>query len=1504
MRKVSTHSVSGGVWGALRRIAGKERTSNMSASPEGPHTSSAPSLMSASLWRSVFAAGILLGLAALLAWALLPGTLLAEAEEEVLVSSLGEQGGSTAAVGGSGNRAVAQKFWVPRVRDYTLTEVTLNFSSSAGGVSVAVHEVDGRNPAASSLYELTAPENTGSGNRTFTAPEDATLTEGTSYFVVVTASSRRTLAMTTSNDQTGIAGWNVADTSRLHTADGSWGDSHFVVRMQLKGTAHPSTHSTLTRLRLKNDDGDSVDITPNFWEETTEYTASVGGGVDEITLNATPRDDRGTVEYLDGDDNTIEDAATSTDGMQVSLDDVTSIIKVKVTAEATSTPSTIYTVAVTRNVSAQTLVSTLLQPSAIINGLSGTDRRHEIAQKFRVPQGDDYRLTAMKVRVDTAQVNIDVAIHAANGNKLYDLERDGGNLNKAFKAPEASVLKANTSYSVVISGLRSNRHLEMTTSSNQTGLNGWTVDNSSLIRNSGSWSSFGRVAKMTLTGKRGLSADATLSDIAFTDDDGDDIAFTDSDSDDVSTTPSNFNAQTSHYTAVVDGDTETVTVTATTSHPTAKVEYIDGEGDEIEDAATSTDGMQIALARGRNTIGARVSASNTDVTLTYTFVVERASPATGRPTISGRPVVGQTLTSDTSGISDDDGLTNVTYSYQWLRGADRIAIPGATNSTYTLQAADRGHRIRVRVTFTDDTGSEESLTSQHTHNVMQSTGRTTAPLLEAATVKDTRLVLTYDVALATFSLPDTGAFTLETDGSATTTVSSLAIRGNRVVLTLSESVSFGEELRINYTVPEAGSLQDADGNKAEALVDTLVANQTPGTLVANKNGSPGNYSSPAHYTALVGTSLVYYTHSQAQQFTTGGSQAGYTLDSIEAGLGIRGSTGVPKLTIFSDSSGEPGTELYTLTNPTNIGWGTNSRAEYNRFTAPDGAVLAPNTSYWVVFETDTYDTTTTNWFLTWATNSGDEDSASAADWTIGDNRSIKFTESGAWEPHASVHRITVQGSVIPLPDTSLAAIDITAGNGHPTFLEPDFRYQTTHYSVYATNSTTEVTLSGTAGDSEATVDYLDGQGHALTDANDTEDGMQMALGVGHVTFQIRVTAPDGVRSGTYTIVLTKLAQPGVVVSNFDVRSENHRTARSRHAQAFKTGAHPTGYLLSQVEFNQNSDSQDVLVRVASRRADQLIPDLSDPDTVITLSNPETINANTLNRWTAPEGTFLKPNQTYYIVITNAAGTGPAPGQIEQTVDRDDDESRAPGWSVADHRLSIPGGGHSWHLVTANVLKVQVFGTIIASNDTTLAGLDMLDNEDNPIGLTPQFSRTRKNYTANIANEVDQVTFNATARHPSATVKYLTGSHVLTDADDTKEHMQVDVPGESLLVRILVTAENGHDEKIYVVQIRREENANSPATGSPTITGTARVGQTLTADTSGISDDDGLTNVTYSYQWLRDDTEISGATGSTYTLVASDADNTIKVKVTFTDDDGNEESLTSEATDSVGQAGGL
>ena len=75
--------------------------------------------------------------------------------------------------------------------------------------------------------------------------------------------------------------------------------------------------------------------------------------------------------------------------------------------------------------------------------------------------------------------------------------------------------------------------------------------------------------------------------------------------------------------------------------------------------------------------------------------------------------MGETLTADTSGIEDADGLANATFSYQWVvtDGGTELDIEGAKGASYTLIDIDAGLRFKVRVTFTDDGGNEETLTS-------------------------------------------------------------------------------------------------------------------------------------------------------------------------------------------------------------------------------------------------------------------------------------------------------------------------------------------------------------------------------------------------------------------------------------------------------------------------------------------------------------------------------------------------------------------------------------------------------------------------------------------------------------------------------------------------------------------------------------------------------------------------------------------------------------------------
>ena len=150
-----------------------------------------------------------------------------------------------------------------------------------------------------------------------------------------------------------------------------------------------------------------------------------------------------------------------------------------------------------------------------------------------------------------------------------------------------------------------------------------------------------------------------------------------------------------------------------------------------------------------------------------------------------------------------------------------------------------------------------------------------------------------------------------------------------------------------------------------------------------------------------------------------------------------------------------------------------------------------------------------------------------------------------------------------------------------------------------------------------------------------------------------------------------------------------------------------------------------------------------------------------------------------------------------------------------------------------------------------------------------------------------------------------------DDTDTSER-QADVPGSGdrehtitgldngveYTVRAMAYNDNGVGVPSSEVRGTPEAPPNSPARGAPTISGTAQVGETLTADTGGIEDDDGLADAVYSYQWLADGADIAGATSDTYTPVADDVGKAIKVKVSFRDDRNHQESLTSAAAAAV------
>ena len=146
-----------------------------------------------------------------------------------------------------------------------------------------------------------------------------------------------------------------------------------------------------------------------------------------------------------------------------------------------------------------------------------------------------------------------------------------------------------------------------------------------------------------------------------------------------------------------DTDQEFIDVEGLPTLQSLRLHYCDTALD-VSAGSPLTDGTVWAVGSGWR------SATTIEVALS---ALRPNNLATGTPTITGTPKVGQTLTASTADISDDDGKPSV-FEYQWVRvdGSNRTNI-GADQRTYTVRDADAGSQIQVEVTFTDDAGTEE-----------------------------------------------------------------------------------------------------------------------------------------------------------------------------------------------------------------------------------------------------------------------------------------------------------------------------------------------------------------------------------------------------------------------------------------------------------------------------------------------------------------------------------------------------------------------------------------------------------------------------------------------------------------------------------------------------------------------------------------------------------------------------------------------------------------------------
>ena len=198
--------------------------------------------------------------------------------------------------------------------------------------------------------------------------------------------------------------------------------------------------------------------------------------------------------------------------------------------------------------------------------------------------------------------------------------------------------------------------------------------------------------------------------------------------------------------------------------------------------------------------GANDSATADTVIITITA----NTPPTGAVTISGTPTEGETLTADTSGISDADGPASLSFTYQWLAGSDEIV--DATHSTHLLTQADVGEMITVAVRYTDAGNTNEGpLTSAPTAvvtaappevlNATEAVALGMAPASTDSTGTIITLPTSEPVEVSSNANPADFSVTLdavETEHQVT------AVRASSIILEVEPAIPAGARITVSY----------------------------------------------------------------------------------------------------------------------------------------------------------------------------------------------------------------------------------------------------------------------------------------------------------------------------------------------------------------------------------------------------------------------------------------------------------------------------------------------------------------------------------------------------------------------------------------------------------------------------------------------------------------------------------------------------------------------------------
>ena len=833
--------------------------------------------------------------------------------------------------------------------------------------------------------------------------------------------------------------------------------------------------------------------------------------------------------------------------------------------------------------------------------------------------------------------------------------------------------------------------------------------------------------------------------------------------------------------------------------------------------------------------------------------------AAGQPTITGTLEVGQTLTADTSRISDADRKDNATFGYRWIAGDSDIQ--NATGMSHTLTEDEEGLAIRVSVTFTDDAGNETTLTSSPTEPV--------EPAAKGSSDPDATRAGAVDLGDIT-SLAKARYPTYSVNG-------------------VDDVVDY-----FTFTITEPKRVQigirqlDADAN--------LTLEHEDGTVIEHKS-KPGEEHVAMYPTLLEG---AYYVR----------------VDAAEEGHNeYRMAHGV------SEPNPDRVAELREIVKPLNRATGSPAIVG----TAQVGEPLTADTSG--IADADGLENVTFSFQWVVSDGGADVDIAGATDST--------YTMVSGDEGKAIKVRVTFTDDADNEESLTSAAVAasvsrsdrLPAAPGTPTVSPEDTGALTVSWKMAPDDGGPPITgylvqwkeaadRWETAADvSEATVTgtthtitgLTDGVEYAIRVVANSEAGdspaSEEAFGTPRETIppELFAAIADGTTlTLTYNEALDENSVPGA--DTFTVMSGSDERGIARVSVV---GAAVILILDSAVV------AEDAVTVSYAAPTDE---------SALRIRDAAGNHAASFKRHAVTNNT---PGEEPPQPPGNLTGIANEDGSVTLTWDDPDDETIT-GYQILRQRptegedtllvyLEDTGSGVTTY-TDANmsaeirhvyrVKAISMAGLSEWSNSVNVTPLEPQESTENTpatgqptISGTAQVRETLTADTTSIADEdgLENVSFSYQWLADDVDISGATGStYTLIDSDE----------GKTVKVEVSFTDNGDNVETLTSTAtdvVAEAARPNTPATGQPTITGTAQVGETLTADTTGIADEDGLDSAVFAYQWLSDDAEIGGDTGLTYTLVDDDEGRTIKVRVTVTDDLGNATTLTSAATEAVAAA---